>query len=58
MVTLTPTLTHTHLQCALNLHDYATAMVLTTAALKKDLSNVKALYRRGVARNHMGLAGR
>lgn len=43
-------------QCALNLHDYATAMVLTTAALKKDPSNVKALYRRGVARNHMGLA--
>lgn len=46
------------MQCALNLHDYATAMVLTTAALKKDPANVKALYRRGVARNHMGLAGR
>ena len=42
----------------MNLHDYATAMVLTTAALKKDPENVKALYRRGVARNHMGLAGR
>ena len=41
----------------MNLHDYATAMVITTAALKKDPVNVKALYRRGVARNHMGLAG-
>jgi peptidylprolyl isomerase len=42
-------------QASINLKDYPTACEAATAALEKDLNNVKALYRRGLARNHLGL---
>lgn len=40
---------------AINMGDYPTAVVLAAEVLKKDSMNVKALYRRGLARNHLGL---
>ena len=43
-------------QAFLNLADYSAANERASKALKLDKSNVKALYRRGVARNHLGLA--
>lgn len=43
-------------QCAINLGDYPSAASCASAALKKDSANVKALYRRGLARNHMGMS--
>lgn len=42
-------------QAAINMQDFPLAMTLSTAALKKDPTNVKALYRRGLSRNHLGL---
>ena len=41
-------------QAANNLKDYPTAVLRATAALSKDPNSIKALYRRAVARNHMG----
>lgn len=41
-------------QAAINLKDYPTAVTRATAVLSKDPNNVKGLYRRSVARNHMG----
>jgi peptidylprolyl isomerase len=43
-------------QCAINLSNYTLANEKSSQALSKDGSNVKALYRRGLARNHLGLA--
>jgi Flp pilus assembly protein TadD len=43
------------LQASINLKDFPTACEAATAALEKDSQNVKALYRRGLARNHLGL---
>lgn len=43
-------------QCAINLSEYPQAIAFTNAVLKRDAYNVKALYRRGVARNQIGLA--
>jgi len=43
-------------QCCINLGDFPGAASCATASLKKEPTNVKALYRRGLARNHMGLA--
>lgn len=43
-------------QSCIGLGDYPSAVVHATEALKKDGTNVKALYRRGLARNHLGLA--
>lgn len=43
-------------QCAINLSDYPLAASSATAVLKKDPKNVKSLYRRGLARNHMGMS--
>lgn len=42
--------------CNINLHDYPSAISICTEVLKKEGSNVKALYRRGLARNRVGLA--
>lgn len=42
-------------QCALSLADYPQAAALATSALGKSADNVKGLYRRAVARNHMGM---
>lgn len=41
--------------CTVNLQDYASAISYCSDVIKKDASNVKALYRRGLARNHIGL---
>ncbi len=41
-------------QCCIQTKDYPRAAVLATDALSKN-QNVKGLYRRAVARNHMGL---
>ncbi|CAM9316893.1 unnamed protein product [Ectocarpus fasciculatus] len=41
-------------QAAINLKDYSAAVFRTTAVLSKDPNNIKAMYRRAVARNHMG----
>lgn len=43
-------------QCALSLNNYALANEKASLALSKDGNNIKALYRRGVARNHLGMA--
>jgi peptidylprolyl isomerase len=40
---------------AINLIDYPSAISFSTQVLKSDPTNVKALYRRGLARNHSGL---
>ena len=42
-------------QCALNAHEWPAAAAYATRAIKVDDRNVKALYRRGVARSAMGL---
>jgi peptidylprolyl isomerase len=39
----------------INMQDYASAATQAGEVLKKDATNVKALYRRAVARNHLGL---
>lgn len=43
-------------QSYLNLKDFPSAAEQATLALNKDPNNLKALYRRGLARNHLGLA--
>lgn len=43
-------------QCAANNGDHAASIRYSTEALGKDPDNIKALYRRGSARIHMGLA--
>lgn len=43
-------------QAYLNLKDYPSAAEKASLALNKDPGNLKALYRRGLARNHLGLA--
>jgi peptidylprolyl isomerase len=43
-------------QSFLNLKEYPSAAEKTSLALNKDPNNLKALYRRGLARNHLGLA--
>jgi peptidylprolyl isomerase len=43
-------------QTYINLQDYAAAVTHASDVLKRDARNVKALYRRGVARNHLGLS--
>jgi len=43
-------------QAYINLQDYVSAAGKAGAVIKKDPNNVKALYRRGLARNHLGLA--
>ena len=44
------------LQASINLKNYPSACEAATSALEKgDPRNVKALFRRGLARNHMGL---
>lgn len=42
-------------QASINDKDYPSAVTRAGAALGKDSNNVKALYRRGLARNHLGL---
>jgi tetratricopeptide (TPR) repeat protein len=42
-------------QAAINLHDYSKASEWSTKAIKSDPTNVKALFRRAVARTHLGL---
>ena len=41
--------------CSFNLQDYPSAISHSSEVIKKDANNVKALYRRGTARNHIGL---
>ena len=41
-------------QCSLNLNNYPWALENCNAALKHEPDNVKALYRRAVAKNHIG----
>jgi len=41
-------------QCALNDREWAAAAAYAKRAVKLDPTNVKALFRRGVARSHMG----
>ena len=36
------------------MNDYPSAAQAASGALKEDPQNVKALYRRGLARNHLG----
>ena len=36
------------------MNDYPSAAQAASGALKEDPMNVKALYRRGLARNHLG----
>lgn len=43
-------------QAAISSKDYASAVRFAGEALSKSPNNVKGLYRRGVARNHLGLA--
>jgi peptidylprolyl isomerase len=43
-------------QASISSTDYASAMGFAGEALGKSPDNVKGLYRRGVARNHLGLA--
>lgn len=44
--------------CCINSQDYPSAVVHSSEVIKKGdgQNNVKALYRRGLARNHLGLA--
>lgn len=41
-------------QAAINIKDYPVAVTRSTAVLAKDPDNIKGLFRRAVARNHMG----
>ena len=41
-------------QCMLNRHEYTEAAMWSTKVVKADPTNVKALYRRAVARTHLG----
>jgi tetratricopeptide (TPR) repeat protein len=43
---------------SINMHDYGSALKLSNAALRKDPNHVKGLYRRAVARNHLGMAAK
>lgn len=43
-------------QACINLGNFPDAVTHASEVLKKDPNNVKGLYRRGVARNHLGLA--
>lgn len=43
-------------QACVSLGDYPSTIIHANDVLKHDAGNVKALYRRGVARNHLGLA--
>lgn len=43
-------------QACINLSDFASAITHSSEVLKKDPQNVKALYRRGLSRNHLGLS--
>ena len=43
-------------QCAINVQDYTAAADYATQVLNKESNNVKALYRRGLSRNNIGLA--
>lgn len=43
-------------QACLNMKDFTRANEKAGVVLKEDPNNVKALYRRGLARNHLGLA--
>lgn len=43
-------------QTCINLQDFASAVTHASDVLKRDAQNVKALYRRGLARNHLGLS--
>lgn len=42
-------------QACINMTDYSTAISAASAVLKEDSTNVKALYRRAISRNHLGL---
>jgi len=42
--------------CCINSSQYSEALAYSTAALEIEPENVKALYRRGVARNSLGLS--
>mmetsp|Transcript_3145 Transcript_3145/g.3298 ORF Transcript_3145/g.3298 Transcript_3145/m.3298 type:complete len:489 (-) Transcript_3145:398-1864(-) len=42
-------------QACINMSDYSTAAGAASAVLKEDPENVKALYRRAISRNHLGL---
>jgi peptidylprolyl isomerase len=42
-------------QCCISLGRYADAMSFSTEVIKLQPNNVKALYRRGLAKNHLGL---
>lgn len=42
-------------QASISMADYASAVTHASEVLKKDPINIKALYRRGLARNHLGL---
>jgi peptidylprolyl isomerase len=41
-------------QAYLNLENYEAAVAYLSSVLKKDKQNIKALYRRGLARNRLG----
>ena len=63
MVNEVDSLQHVLLSCkancalmSINLQDYASAVAFATDVLKIDPHNVKALYRRALARNHLGMA--
>jgi peptidylprolyl isomerase len=43
-------------QACISLLDYASAVTHASEVIKKDSNNVKALYRRGLSRNHLGLS--
>lgn len=42
-------------QSAINLGSFTDAVKFASEALSKDSTNIKALYRRGLSRNHLGL---
>ena len=42
-------------QACINMQDYPSAAQAASGALKEDPLNVKALYRRGLSRNHLGI---
>ena len=43
-------------QACLNMKDYTRANEKASLVLKEDPNNIKALYRRGLSRNNLGLA--